>query len=92
MTNREVVILSAVRTAVGKFGGALKDIPPTELAANVVRESVKRSGIAASDIGGVVFGNVIHTDAKDMYLSRVAALRGGLHPAPLRCALCCVAA
>jgi acetyl-CoA C-acetyltransferase len=78
MTNREVVVLSAVRTAVGKFGGALKDIPPTELAANVVRESVKRSGISASDIGGVVFGNVIHTDAKDMYLSRVAALRGGL--------------
>jgi acetyl-CoA C-acetyltransferase len=78
MANREVVVLSAVRTAVGKFGGALKDIPPTELAANVVRESVKRSGISASDIGGVVFGNVIHTDAKDMYLSRVAALRGGL--------------
>ena len=78
MTNREVVVLSAVRTAIGKFGGALKDIPPTELAANVVRESVKRSGISTSDIGGVVFGNVIHTDAKDMYLSRVAALRGGL--------------
>jgi len=78
MTNREVVVLSAVRTAVGKFGGALKDIPPTELAANVVRESVKRSGISTSDIGGVVFGNVIHTDAKDMYLSRVTALRGGL--------------
>ena len=47
MTNREVVVLSAVRTAMGKFGGALKDIPPTELAANVVRESVKRSGIAS---------------------------------------------
>lgn len=78
MTNREVVVLSAVRTAVGKFGGALKDIPPTELAATVVRESVKRSGISSSDIGSVVFGNVIHTDAKDMYLSRVAALRGGL--------------
>jgi acetyl-CoA C-acetyltransferase len=78
MTNREVVVLSAVRTAVGKFGGGLKEIPPTELAANVVRESVKRSGLATSDIGGVVFGNVIHTEAKDMYLARVAALRGGL--------------
>ena len=44
MTNREVVVLSAVRTPIGKFGGALKDIPPTELAANVVRESVKRFG------------------------------------------------
>jgi len=78
MDMEDIVIVAAGRTAVGKFGGALKDIPPTELAANVVRESVKRSGISTSDIGGVVFGNVIHTDAKDMYLSRVAALRGGL--------------
>src|ERR1700739_316689 len=78
MTNREVVILSAVRTPVGKFGGALKDIPPTELAARVVSESVQRSGLSPADIGNVVFGNVIHTEAKDMYLSRVAALRGGL--------------
>jgi acetyl-CoA C-acetyltransferase len=78
MTNREVVILSAVRTPLGKFGGALKDIPPTELAADVVRESVKRSGLSNTEIGNLVFGNVIHTDAKDMYFSRVAALRGGL--------------
>jgi acetyl-CoA C-acetyltransferase len=78
MTNREVVVVSAVRTAVGKFGGALKDIPPTELAGDVVREGVKRSGIPPADIGNVVFGNVIHTEAKDMYLSRVAALLGGL--------------
>jgi acetyl-CoA C-acetyltransferase len=75
---REVVVLSAVRTAVGKFGGALKDIPPSELAAIVTRESVRRSGLAPSEIGTVVFGNVIHTDAKDMYLARVAALGGGL--------------
>lgn len=78
MTNREVVVLSAVRTAVGKFGGALKDIPPTELAARVVCQGVQRSGLSPADIGHVVFGNVIHTEAKDMYLSRVAALRGGL--------------
>jgi acetyl-CoA C-acetyltransferase len=78
MMNREVVILSAVRTAVGKYGGALKDIPPTVLAATVTRESVRRSGLAPNDIGTVVFGNVIHTDAKDMYLARVAALNGGL--------------
>jgi acetyl-CoA C-acetyltransferase len=77
-TKREVVVLSAVRTAVGKFGGALKDIPPTELAATVTRESVRRSGLAPNEIGTVVFGNVIHTDAKDMYLARVAALDGGL--------------
>lgn len=78
MTDREIVVLSAVRTPVGKFGGSLKDIPPTELAACVVAESVRRSGLSAADIGNVVFGNVIHTEAKDMYLSRVAALRGGL--------------
>jgi len=78
MRDRQVVILSAVRTAIGKFGGALKDIPPSELAAKVVSESVHRSGLSSADIGHVVFGNVIHTDAKDMYLSRVAALRGGL--------------
>lgn len=78
MQNREAVVLSAVRTAIGKFGGALKDTPPTELAAKVVCQSVQRSGLAPSDIGHVVFGNVIHTDPKDMYLARVAALRGGL--------------
>jgi acetyl-CoA C-acetyltransferase len=58
MINREFVILSAVRAPIGKFGGALKDVPPTELAANVVRESVKRSGLPSSDIGNLVFGNV----------------------------------
>jgi len=78
MTHRDVVVLSAVRTPIGKFGGALKDIPPTELAARVVCQSLQRSGLSAADIGHVVFGNVIHTDAKDMYLARVAALRAGL--------------
>jgi acetyl-CoA C-acetyltransferase len=75
---REVVVLSAVRTAVGKYGGALKDTPLTELAAIVTRESVRRSGLAPADFGAVVFGNVIHTELKDMYLPRVAALNGGL--------------
>lgn len=78
MTHREVVVLSAVRTAIGKFGGALKDVPPSELAAKVVCHSLQRSGLAPKDIGHVVFGNVIHTDQKDMYLARVAALRGGI--------------
>jgi len=78
VSNRQVVVLSAVRTAIGKFGGALKDIPPTELAAKVVCQSLQRSGVSPTDIGHVVFGNVIHTDPKDMYLARVAALRGGV--------------
>jgi acetyl-CoA C-acetyltransferase len=75
---REVVVLSGVRTPVGKFGGGLKDVPPTDLAAKVVRESVARSGVESDDIGHVVFGNVIHTDVHDMYLARVAAINGGL--------------
>ncbi|HEY3706790.1 MAG TPA: beta-ketothiolase BktB [Terracidiphilus sp.] len=78
MAEREVVVLSAVRTGIGKFGGGLKDVPPTVLAAKVVQESVKRSGIESESVGHVVFGNVIHTDQKDMYLSRIAAVHGGL--------------
>jgi acetyl-CoA C-acetyltransferase len=75
---REVVILSGVRTAIGDYGGALKDIPPTELAAQVVREAVRRAGIDAGQVGQLVFGNVIHGEAKDMYFSRVACIKGGL--------------
>jgi acetyl-CoA C-acetyltransferase len=75
---RQVVVLSGVRTAIGRYGGSLKDHPPTELAAAVVREAVARAGVAPRDVGHVVFGNVIHTDAHDMYLSRVAAIKGGL--------------
>jgi acetyl-CoA C-acetyltransferase len=77
-TGREVVVLSGVRTAIGDFGGGLKDLSPTELAGRVVREAVSRSKVAPEEIGHVVFGNVIHTEPKDMYLSRVATLNGGL--------------
>ncbi len=77
MSEREVVVVSAVRTPIGKYGGSLKDISPTELAAAVVRESIKRADVDPADVGQVVFGNVIHTEARDMYLSRVAAIRGG---------------
>jgi acetyl-CoA C-acetyltransferase len=75
---REVVILSGVRTAIGDYGGSLKDIPPSELGAKVVREAVSRAKVDPKDIGQCMFGHVIHTEAKDMYLSRVAALNGGL--------------
>jgi acetyl-CoA C-acetyltransferase len=74
----EVVVLSGVRTAIGGYGGTLKDKPPTELAAAVLREAVRRAGIEPAEVGHVAFGNVIHTDPHDMYLSRVAAVRGGL--------------
>ncbi len=75
---REVVVLSAVRTAIGRYGGSLKNHPPTDLAATVVREAVKRAGIEPAEVGHAVFGHVIHTDVHDMYLSRVAAIKGGL--------------
>ncbi len=75
---REVVILSGVRTAIGDYGGSLKDIPPTELAAKVVKEALARAKIDPKDVGHCVFGNVIHTEPKDMYLSRVACVNGGL--------------
>ena len=75
---RDVVVLSAVRTAIGKYGGSLKDTPPADLAALVTKEAVARSGASPSDVGHVVFGNVIHTEARDMYLSRVATVNAGL--------------
>src|SRR5438876_9233676 len=78
MTQPEVVVLSGVRTAIGDYGGGLKDKHPTELGAAVVREAVKRAGIKPDEVEHVVFGNVIHTDAHDMYLARVAAVNGGI--------------
>jgi acetyl-CoA C-acetyltransferase len=75
---REVVVLSGVRTAVGKYGGSLKDMPPADLGAAVVREAVGRSGVDPAEVGHTVFGNVIHTETRDMYLSRVASVNGGL--------------
>ncbi|MEZ5646882.1 MAG: beta-ketothiolase BktB [Burkholderiaceae bacterium] len=75
--SREVVVVSAARTAIGTFGGSLKDIPPTELGALVVRESLARANTEGKDVGHVVFGHVVNTEPKDMYLSRVAAINGG---------------
>ncbi|MFI4903927.1 MAG: acetyl-CoA C-acyltransferase, partial [Burkholderiales bacterium] len=78
MSQREVVILSGARTAIGDYGGSLKDIPPVELGAKVVREAVARAKVDPKDIGQCVFGNVIHTEQRDMYISRVVAVNGGL--------------
>src|SRR5262249_18343095 len=74
----DVMIVSATRTAIGSFAGKLRDIPPTELGAIVVREALRRAKIEPGDVGDVVFGNVIHTEPKDMYLARVVALNGGI--------------
>lgn len=78
---REVVIVSGVRTAIGKFGGSLRDVPPTELAALVVREVLARANVAGDQVGHVVFGSVIATEPKDMYMARVAAINGGVSEA-----------
>ena len=78
MSERQVVILSGVRTAIGDYGGSLKDIAPSELGARVVKEAVSRSGIDPKDVGQCVIGNVIHTEPKDMYISRLACVNGGL--------------
>ena len=75
---REVVVVSGVRTAIGDFGGSLKDFAPTDLGARVVREALSRASVSGDEVGHVVFGNVIHTEPKDMYLARVAALNGGV--------------
>lgn len=75
---REVVIVSGVRTAVGTYGGSLKDQTPTQLGAAVVRESMARAQVKGDEIGHVVFGHVVNTEPRDMYLARVAALDGGV--------------
>ena len=77
----EIFILGSARTAIGTFGGSLSGISPIELAASVSKAAIERSKLNASDIGQVAFGHVINTESKDMYLSRVAALRAGISKA-----------
>ena len=74
---RDVFVVSTARTAIGTFGGTLKDIPNTQLATTVVKAAIQRAGVAADAVGHVVMGNVIPTDTRDAYLSRVAAVDAG---------------
>ncbi len=76
MTN--IVILDGARTAIGSFGGGLASVPPTETASHVARAAMARAGVEPAQIGHVVFGHVINTEPKDMYLSRVAAINAGI--------------
>jgi acetyl-CoA C-acetyltransferase len=73
-----VYIVSGVRTAIGDFGGSLKDFPPADLGAKVIAEAVNRAGLTPADIQQVVMGQVIQTVPKDAYLSRVAAINAGI--------------
>ena len=78
MSNREVVVVSGARTGIGDYGGSLKDLPATQLGSIAIKEAVARAKIDPATIGHVVIGGVIHGEARDMYLSRVAAIDAGL--------------
>jgi len=78
MTSRDIFVIGTARTAIGSFGGALKDVPNTQLATTVVKAAVARSGVDPAEIGHVVMGNVVPTEARDAYLSRVAAVDAGM--------------
>ena len=74
----DIVILSGARTAIGTFGGSLSAVPPTKLGAIAARAALDRAGVAGGQIGHVVFGHVINTEPRDMYLSRIAAMEAGI--------------
>ena len=78
MTPPDIYVIAAARTAIGTYGGSLKDVPLTQLATVAVKGALERSGVEAASVGHVVMGNVIPTDVRDAYLSRVAALEAGL--------------
>ena len=75
---REVVVLSAVRSAIGTFGGSLANIEPSELAGTVMKEAIGRSGVDPKQINYVTVGTVIPTDSRYAYISRVASIQAGL--------------
>ena len=74
----DIVILSAVRTAIGSFGGSLATMPPIDIATVAIRAALERAGVEGGRIGTVVMGHVINTEPRDMYLSRVAAMQAGI--------------
>jgi acetyl-CoA C-acetyltransferase len=78
MSNKEVVVLSAVRSAVGTFNGALKDIEPAELGGMVVKEAIARAGVDPKQITFATVGNCIPTEARYPYVARVATIQGGM--------------
>lgn len=74
----EVIVAAATRTAIGDFGGALKEVPPIDLGAAVIKEALVRAGVGGDEVGHVAVGHVINTEPRDMYLSRVAAMSAGI--------------
>lgn len=78
MSSAEIYVVSAVRSAIGGFGGSLKDLPLADLASAVTRAAIERSGLAAEQVGHLVMGTVIPTEPRDAYLARVAAMNAGI--------------
>ncbi|MCX2683970.1 acetyl-CoA C-acyltransferase family protein [Pseudomonas sp. DCB_AW] len=78
MSSAEIYVVSAVRSAIGGFGGSLKDLPLADLATAVTRAAIERAGVDAGQIGHVVMGSVIPTEPRDAYLARVAAMNAGI--------------
>ena len=78
MSNQGVVVVSGVRSGIGDYGGALKELAATRLGAIAIKDAVARAKIEPARVGHVVMGSVIHGEAKDMYLSRVAAIEAGI--------------
>ena len=76
--SEDIVILGGARTAIGTFGGALAATPPIALATQVTKAAMARAGVEPGQIGNVVFGHVINTEPRDMYLSRAAAIEAGI--------------
>ena len=84
MSTRQVVVVSGTRTGIGDYGGGLKDLPATRLGAVAIREAIARAKVDPASVGHVVMGSVIHGEARDMSLSRVAAIEAGV-PAGTPC-------
>lgn len=78
MSNAEIYVVSAVRSAIGGFGGSLKELPLADLASTITRAAIERSGLAAEQVGHLVMGTVIPTEPRDAYLARVAAMNAGI--------------
>jgi acetyl-CoA C-acetyltransferase len=78
MSERDVVVLSAVRSAIGAFGGGLADIEPADLAGTVMKEAINRSEVDPKQINYVTVGNCIPTEARYPYVARVASIQAGL--------------
>ncbi|WP_047527382.1 acetyl-CoA C-acyltransferase family protein [Pseudomonas sp. 11/12A] len=78
MNTPEVYVVSAARTAIGTFGGSLKDVPPADLATTAVKAALQRAAVDPALVGHLVMGNVIPTENRDAYISRVAAMNAGI--------------